>query len=111
MLLEVQAKLTPEDRSWISDSFLPSLNPISSRQSGMLNDRINFVSIGYPVEKVSVPTLIVNAKDDTLVDPSHSAYAVEKIPGVRHIEFESGGHVLLGHHNDTSSAVTGFLAT
>ena len=107
---EVQAKLTPEDRSWISDTFLPSLNPMSPRQPGMLNDRINFVSIGYPVEKVSVPTLIVNAKDDTLVDPSHSAYAGEKIPGARHTEFESGGHVLLGHHNDTSSTITGFLA-
>jgi 2-hydroxy-6-oxonona-2,4-dienedioate hydrolase len=107
---EVQAKLTSEDRSWVSDAFLPSLNPISPRQPGMLNDRINFVSIGYPLEKVSVPTLIVNAKDDTLVNPSHSAYAAQKIPGASHLEFESGGHVLLGHHNDTRSAVTGFLA-
>jgi 2-hydroxy-6-oxonona-2,4-dienedioate hydrolase len=107
---EVQAKLTSEDRSWVSDAFLPSLNPISPRQPSMLNDRINFVSIGYPLEKVSVPTLIVNAKDDTLVNPSHSAYAAQKIPGASHLEFESGGHVLLGHHNDTRSAVTDFLA-
>jgi pimeloyl-ACP methyl ester carboxylesterase len=106
---EVQAKLTPEDRSWILDTFLPSLNPISPRQPGMLNDRINFVSIGYPVENVTVPTMIVNAKDDTLVDPSHSAYAAGKIPGATHIQFESGGHVLLGHHNDTSSTITGFF--
>jgi pimeloyl-ACP methyl ester carboxylesterase len=107
---EVQTKLTPEDRSWVSDAFLPSLNPISPRQPGMLNDRINFVSIGYPIEKVSVPTLIVNAKDDTLVNLSHSAYAAQKILGASHLEFESGGHVLLGHHNNTRSAVTGFLA-
>jgi pimeloyl-ACP methyl ester carboxylesterase len=107
---EVQTKLTPEDRSWVSDAFLPSLNPISPRQPGMLNDRINFVSIGYSIEKVSVPTLIVHAKDDTLVNPSHSAYAAQKILGAMHIEFESGGHVLLGHHDDTSSTITGFLA-
>ena len=106
---EVQADLTPEDRLWVSDTFLPSLNPISPRQPGMLNDRVNFVSIDYPLEEIDAPTLIVNAKDDTLVDPSHSTYAAQRIPNSRHVEFETGGHVLLGHHADTQSAVTGFL--
>ena len=106
---QVQANLTADDRSWISDTFLPSLNPISSRQPGMLNDRINFISINYALNQIGSPTLIVNAKDNTLVNPSHSAYAAENIPNARHIEFESGGHVLLAHHEETSTAINDFL--
>jgi pimeloyl-ACP methyl ester carboxylesterase len=108
MTPEVQAKLTPEDKSWVSNTFIPSLNPISLRQPGMLNDRINFISIDYSLDQVGAPTLVVNAKDDTLVNPSHSRYAAENIPGAKHIEFESGGHVLMGHHRDVRLAINEF---
>lgn len=106
---ETQAKLTPDEKAWISETFIPSMDPISQRQPGMLNDRINFVSINYPLEQINVPTLVVYAKDDTLVNPSHSIYAVEKIPNVKHIEFDSGGHALMGHHQDVNSATTEFM--
>lgn len=109
MTPEVQAKLTPEDKSWVSDTFIPSLNPISPRQPGMVNDRINSVSINYPLDQIDMPTLVIDAQDDTLVNPSHSLYAAENIPNAKHIEFDSGGHVLLGHHQDTKSAVMDFL--
>ncbi|AIC14948.1 alpha/beta fold hydrolase [Nitrososphaera viennensis] len=56
-----------------------------------------------------MPTLVVHAKDDTLVDPSHSLYAAENIPNAQHVEFDSGGHVLLGHHQDAKSVVMDFL--
>ncbi len=106
---EVQAKLSPEDKSWVSDTFIPSMNPISPRQPGMLNDRVNFILINYSLDKINIPTLVINAKDDTLVNPSHSLYAAQKIPNAKHIEFDSGGHVLLGHHQDTKSVVMDFL--
>ena len=106
---EVQAKLTPEDKSWVSNTFIPSLNPISPRQPGMLNDRINFISINYSLDQIDAPMLVVNAEDDTLVNPSHSRYAAENIPNAKHIEFESGGHVLMGHHQDVRLAINEFL--
>jgi pimeloyl-ACP methyl ester carboxylesterase len=106
---QVQESLTPEDRIWVSESFLPSLNPISPRQPGMLNDRVKFVSIDYPLERIEAPTLVVNAKDDTLVNPSHSQYANENIPNSVHIQFDHGGHVLLGQHAEIESAITEFL--
>jgi 2-hydroxy-6-oxonona-2,4-dienedioate hydrolase len=106
---QVQEKLTSEEKSWVSDTFIPSLNPISPRQPGMLNDRINFVSIDYPVEHIGVQTLVVYAKDDTLVNLSHSTYAVENIPDAEYVEYDSGGHILLGHHQDTKSVIVSFL--
>jgi 2-hydroxy-6-oxonona-2,4-dienedioate hydrolase len=105
---ETQAELSPEERSWISETFIPSMDLISKRQPGMLNDRINFESIDYSIEQINLPTLVVNAKDDTLVNSSHSLYAVEKIPNAQHIEFDSGGHVLLGHHQDTNQRLLTF---
>lgn len=106
---EAQAKLTSEDRSWVSNTFIPSLNPISPRQPGMLNDRINFISIDYPLDQIDTPALVIYAKDDTLVNPSHSLCAVQNILGAQRVEFEGGGHVLMGHHREVRSAVTGFL--
>jgi pimeloyl-ACP methyl ester carboxylesterase len=106
---ETKAKLTPEEKSWISDTFIPSMNPISQRQPDMLNDRINFILINYSLGLIDVSTLIIHAQDDSLVNPSHSLYAAQNIPGAQHIEFDSGGHVLLGHHQDTKSAIMDFL--
>lgn len=105
----VQESLTVEERTWISENFIPSLNPISLRQPGMLNDRINFISIDYPLERITAPTLVVNAKDDTLVSPSHSLYAADNIANSVHIQFENGGHVLMGQHKVTESTITEFL--
>jgi len=106
---EVQAKLTPDERYWLSDTLIPFMFPISQRQPGMANDRINFILINYPLEQINVPTLVVHAKDDTLVNPSHSLYAAQKIPNAKHIEFDSGGHVLLLHHQDVKSATMDLL--
>jgi pimeloyl-ACP methyl ester carboxylesterase len=75
----------------------------------MLNDSINFASINYALKQISVPTLGIHATDDTLVNASHSLYAAEKIPNATHIEFDTGGHVLIGHHQDTKSATVDFL--
>lgn len=106
---EAQAKLSPDEKSWISNTFIPSMNPISQRQPGMVNDRLNFISINYSLDRIDVPTLVIHAKDDTLVDPSHSLYAAQNIPNAKHIEFNSGGHVLLGHHQDIKFAFIDFL--
>ncbi len=71
--------------------------------------RINFALINYPLEQINLPTLVINAKDDTLVNASHSFYAAQKIPNAKHIEFDGGGHVLMGHHQDSNLATTNFM--
>jgi 2-hydroxy-6-oxonona-2,4-dienedioate hydrolase len=101
----VQNNLTSEENHWLSDIVIPSMQPISQRQPGMLNDRINFSFLNYSLSKISVPTLIINAKNDTLVNPSHSEYAAQNIPGAMHIVFNTGGHLLLGDQQKTKAAV------
>ena len=73
----VQNNLTSEEKHWLFDVVIPSMQPISQRQPGMLNDRINFSFLNYSLNKITVPTLVINANDDTLVNPSHSEYAAQ----------------------------------
>ena len=106
---EVQANLTPDEKRWLSEVFVPSMNPISQRQAGMLNDRINSVFLDYQLDEINVPTLIVYARDDTLVNRSHSESAARKIPDAKVIVLESGGHILMGNHERVRSEIVEFL--
>ena len=106
---EVQANLTSDEKHWLSNVFIPAIHPISQRQSGMLNDQTNFPFLDYQLGEITVPTLIIHATDDTLVNPSHSEYAARKIPNARVITLESGGHILMGQEEKVRSEVSRFL--
>lgn len=83
--------------------------PISQRQPGILNDRIIQSSLDYPLDQINVPTLVIYAKDDILVNPSHGQYAAQKIPNAKVIALDSGGHILIGQHEMVRSEVVKFL--
>ncbi len=106
---QVQANLTPEEKYWLSDVFIPSMYPISQRQPGILNDRISQPLLDYPLDQINVPTLVIHAKDDILVNPSHSQYAAQKIPNAKVIALDSGGHILIGQHERVKYEVVKFL--
>lgn len=105
---EVQANLTQDERNSLN-VFIPTMNPISQRQAGMVNDRINSVFLDYQLDKIVLPTLIVYARDDTLVNPTHSEYASSRIPDAKVITLESGGHILMGHHERIRTEIVKFL--
>lgn len=105
---EVQANLTQDERHWLN-VFIPSMNPISQRQAGMVNDRINSIFLDYQLDKIVLPTMIIYARDDTLVNPTHSEYAASKIPDAKVITLESGGHILMGQHESIRTEIAKFL--
>ena len=106
---EVQKELTPDEKTWLSHTFIPSLHPISQRRAGMINDGIHFIMIDYHLDHITVPTLIVYAEDDTLVNSSHGKYAAQNIPNARVITLEQGGHLLMGQHRRVRSEISTFL--
>jgi len=53
--------------------------------------------------------MIVHARDDTLVNPTHSQYAARKIPDAKVITLESGGHLLMGQHDRVRTEIVKFL--
>jgi pimeloyl-ACP methyl ester carboxylesterase len=104
-------RLTPEQRTGILESE-ESLFPIRPRKQGVLYD--NYISTpdvqGYPLEEISVPTLIINARDDGLSAFENAARAAERIPGAELLAIDQGGHMLLGSEDLVGQEVTRFLA-
>jgi pimeloyl-ACP methyl ester carboxylesterase len=71
------------------------------RRAGVENDLRQIGAIeSLELERMTVPTLIVNGDADTDVDPSQSDYAAATVPGARRIVMEKGTHVSLFAHPD-----------
>ena len=102
---------TPEEQRTILEAE-ESLFPLPPRKRGVLFDLYvsNHDVQGYPLEEVSVPTLIVNARDDGLSAFQNAARAAERIPGARLLTIEHGGHMLLGSQGRVGQEVARFLA-
>jgi pimeloyl-ACP methyl ester carboxylesterase len=82
--------------------------PLKLRQAGLLNDARVAQTLGpSPLEQVKVPTLIVSLRDDLYGTFESARYTASQISGARFVGYESGGHVLVGHH----SAVLDELST
>ena len=64
---------------------------------------------GYPQEQLSVPTLIVNARDDGLSAFENAASAAERLPGAELLAIDQGGHMLLGSEGLIVREVARFL--
>ena len=75
-----------------------SMLPVRPRKTGVLFDL--YVSNPdvqhYPLEQISVPTLIMNAKDDGLSAYANAAHAAQRIKKAQLVPIEHGGHLLLG---------------
>ena len=104
---ETQVKLTTAEKGWAS-KFLQSMHPISLRKAGIYNDREYSVH-DYPLECITVPTLVIHAEDDCLVSFTQGQYTAQNIPGARLIKLQSGGHLLMGQHEKVRSEVEEFL--
>ncbi len=63
-----------------------------------------------PLERITAPTLVVQAADDPAAVPAGGCSTAEHIPGASLTVFERGGYVLLGHHAEIRTQVQAFLA-
>ncbi len=75
-----------------------------NRRPGVENDPLQIGAIELPeLQRITVPTLIVNGDVDTDVDPSHSDCAAATVLGARRIVMERGTHVSLFAHPDAGT--------
>lgn len=85
--------------------------PVRQRFRGMMNDANSQSGreLRYPIERISMPTLLLSAEDDLYRTLTVARYAVRVIPQAKLIEFRTGGHFLLGHEEEVWPAVAAFL--
>jgi pimeloyl-ACP methyl ester carboxylesterase len=101
---------TLDERKTIATTW-ESFFPIAPRKQGVLFDQ--YVSNpdvqNYCLEDISVPTLVISARDDAMVAYANAEAAAARIPGARLLTFERGGHLLLGVEETIQQRVTAFV--
>ena len=83
---------------------IDTILPISERRLGVSIDAWisnpdmtrNFDD--YPIEKLSVPTLLIHAKNDRVVPYFRVKKVVDRFPDLQLVLFETGGHLLVGQN-------------
>lgn len=100
---------THEERERIEQT-MDSLFPVHPRKQGVLFDL--YVSNpdvqAYPLEEISVPTLIINAKDDGLSAFGNAARASGRIARSKLVAIDRGGHLLLGSETRIQGEIGAF---
>jgi pimeloyl-ACP methyl ester carboxylesterase len=105
----VLKSLTQDEKKW-ADEVLNIFHPASKRYPGIRNDQKASISDKqYDLERINLPTLILHASDDRLVDYDFATYAHAHIPDSELITFPSGGHALLKNHEKYRKVIAGFL--
>jgi pimeloyl-ACP methyl ester carboxylesterase len=101
--------LTQDEKRWTEEA-LSIFHPASKRYPGILNDQKATISDKqYDLYKINIATLILHALDDCLVDYDFAKYAHAHIANSELIPFPSGGHMLLGQHEQYREVVASFL--
>ena len=97
-------------RDAIEDAWM-SLFPIAPRKRGVLQDL--YVSNpdvqGYPLEEVTVPTLIVNARDDAMSAYDNAEGTAPRIPDSHLVSYDHGGHLLLDDEEAVRRSIADFV--
>ena len=84
----------------------PGANP--ERRAGIVNEGMNHQKLErYPLESIHAPTLVIDAKDVSTFPGSK--YTAENITNAKLVAFETGGHMLISHGEDTRAAIKDFL--
>jgi pimeloyl-ACP methyl ester carboxylesterase len=95
-----------------AEAMADMLFPLRPRRDGAVFDGFvsNLAADRFPVEEIAVPTLVINARDDTSFAPYRFAVrAAERIPGAKLVSIESGGHWFLGHAAEVRDAIASFV--
>jgi pimeloyl-ACP methyl ester carboxylesterase len=85
--------------------------PLKPRKQGAIFDGFvsNMVADRFPLEELTVPTLIVSAMDDPWARHTYAVTAAARIPGAKLVRIDRGGHLFLSHDGEVRTAIGGFI--
>jgi 2-hydroxy-6-oxonona-2,4-dienedioate hydrolase len=92
--LEVQKQLSPQEVAQLH-AFLESIVPMGARRNGQLLEQHMSEYDADQIHQIQVPTLILHARDDTLVSFEQGEFTAKNVPGAQFIPIEKGGHLAL----------------
>jgi 2-hydroxy-6-oxonona-2,4-dienedioate hydrolase len=99
------------EKMHLLDALYQTTFPSTPRRDGMLNDMQQLTLFpSYPIELITVPTLVVHAANDPIIPVESGEFSARTIPHAQFIRLEDGGHfVCITHREKTMPLVQGFL--
>lgn len=92
-------RTAPREEQARVSRMLEHILPVTPRRLGLLNDAAVTSNLRREaLENVTAPTLVISLKDDQFGTLDGARYTASKIPGAQLIQFDTGGHVWVGHH-------------
>ncbi len=84
--------------------------PVSQRVDGVRNEGAAIDSKAHDTtEEITVPTLVIHARDDGINPFLFGEYTAQHIRGAEFMPLPSGGHLLVGHQAKVRARVNPFL--
>jgi pimeloyl-ACP methyl ester carboxylesterase len=106
---QVMHQIDEVDETWLRTLLAFEL-PIQPRRPGLVNDFGTIIRLDiYPLEQIQTPTLVIHARDDSLVPIKQGRFSAKYIPNARLVQLSSGGHLLLGQRERVEAEVNPFL--
>lgn len=100
----------PPDEEATLEAAIDTFQPVTRRTDGLANEAAAIdPTARYELEDIAAPTLVFHARDDGINPFAVGARIAERIPGAVLVPFDSGGHLLLGHHAGVRGRVGAFL--
>lgn len=104
------AQMTGDEGPFL-DAMIAAFLPVTKRRAGLANEGAAIdPAAAIDPSAITVPVLIVHARDDRITPFSTAQFTAETIPGAEFLAFDAGGHLLLGHHTAVRQRIAGFLA-
>lgn len=90
--------------------FIWSLGPPSLRMTGWNNDMLQFANLSLPVERITIPTLIIHGAKDNIVPFNHSLQLASQILGSRLRCIQCADHLMpISHKEIINQHILNFL--
>ncbi len=108
----VLSQIKPDrEKMHLLDVLYHTTFPSTLRRDGMINDLQQLTVLpDYPLEQITVPTLVVHACNDPIMPFEMGEYTASTIPNAQFLRLEDGGHfACITHREETIPVVQGFL--
>lgn len=103
---ELRTGISDPEMAFVTD-LIDGFLPARKRISGLKNE-IAAVDpeVTYDLENITAPTLVVHARDDRLNPFAIGESIAARLPTATFNSLDTGGHLLLGHHQTLKEDIT-----
>ena len=106
---ETYGSLRADERAF-ADEMLEFMHPMSPRRPGNIHEATIKPLSGKAMSTISVPAIVLHAKDDTLVNYEHATFYHAHLANSQLVSFDSGGHGMASELTAIRDQINVFLA-